>query len=256
MLDVGRLERAAPLAEELAHALGDPSLAIAYRDGDSWVDEAGRPVQLPEPADPRRTATLIYDAAMPAAALVHDPAALVDQDLSRATVAAARLALGNARLHRSVAMRADEIAASARRLVTAGDTERERLARMVAEGPEQRIAAVAQRLADVDPALARSTREACAELHVFAAGLRPQRLAAGGLASALDDLARRAGVPVRLRAPAERFDGVVEATVYFVCSEALANVSKHAGATAVRMDVEHGRRTRARGDRRRRRRRR
>jgi signal transduction histidine kinase len=243
MLDVGRLERAAPLAEELGRDVGDPSLAVAYRVGDGWIDEAGRAVRLPAPADPLRTATVISDGDGPVAALVHDPAALADPVLARATVAATRLALGNARLHRSIAGHVDDLAASARRLVTAGDDERRRLARTVEHGPVRRIAGVARQLADAEPELARSTLEACAELHAFAAGLRPRRLATDGLAGALDELIRGTGVPVAVRVPADRFRGVVEATLYFVCSEALANVAKHAGATAVRIDVarHHGR---------------
>ena len=42
-----------------------------------------------------------------------------------------------------------------------------------------------------------------------------------------------------VRTPTGRFADVVEATLFFVCSEALANVTKHAGATLVRVDVEH-----------------
>ncbi len=230
MLDVGRLERAAPLAEQLGRAVGDRTLVVAYRTTDGWVDEAGRPVRLPGPA---RGMTLVSDGA----ALIHDPASLADPSLARATVAAARLALGNARLHESVARRVDELAASARRLVSAADAERRRLARTVEDGPERRVAAVAGALEGVDPALARATRDALGELRAFAAGLRPQRLASEGLAGALDELARGAGVPVALQVSGERFGGVVESTVYFVCSEALANVIKHAGASSVRMAV-------------------
>lgn len=54
---------------------------------------------------------------------------------------------------------------------------------------------------------------------------------------ALDDLARGAGLRVEVRAPARRFADVVEATVFFVCSEALANVAKHASATVVTVEV-------------------
>ena len=237
MLDLGRLHRAAPLADEIGRAVGDPSLTIAYRAADGYVDEAGRPVVLPTAGDPRRSATLILDDGVLVAALVHDPAVLADPALERAAAAAARMALANARLRGEVAARVQEFEASARRLVTAGDAERRRLARSVDEQAERRLAVVAQRLADVEPGLAQDTTEARAELRRFAAGLQPRRLAADGLVGALDDLARGAGLRVEVRAPARRFADVVEATVFFVCSEALANVAKHASATVVTVEV-------------------
>jgi signal transduction histidine kinase len=92
-------------------------------------------------------------------------------------------------------------------------------------------------VADVEPALAQETTDTRFELGRFAAGLRPRRLAVDGLSGALEDLAGRAGIPVVARAPRGRFPGVVEATVFFVCSEALANVTKHAGAATVQLEV-------------------
>ena len=76
LLDVGRLERAAPLADEIGRAVGDRSLTLAFRAGDGYGDEAGRPVVLPD----RRAVTRISDDAL----LVHDPAALADPELARA----------------------------------------------------------------------------------------------------------------------------------------------------------------------------
>jgi hypothetical protein len=243
LLDLGRLQRAGPLAHEIGKAVGDPSLAIAYRAGDGYVDEAGRPVALPADGQARQRATLIVKDGAPVAALVHDTATFVDPALERAAVAAARTALENVRLHGEVAARVEELEASARRLVTAGDAERRRLARAVEAQAERRLVEVASRLADVEPALAQETTEVRVELGRFAAGLRPRRLSVEGLSGALDYLARRAGIPVDVRAPRRRYAGVVEATMFFVCSEALANVTKHAGAATVRLEVaEHDRR--------------
>ena len=230
MLDVGRLERAAPLADEIGRAVGDPSLVVATRSGDRWLDEAGRDVDL---SDRRRAVTRVGDDAL----LVHEPAALADAELARAATAAARLALGNARLHGEVAARVAELEASARRLVTAGDDERRRVAAAVEEGAELRLSAAAELLAAVDPELQRAAAGALDDVHAFANGLRPQRLTRDGLAGALDDLAGRAQVPVEVVAPPRRFDDVVEATLFFVCSEALANVTKHAGASHARVRI-------------------
>ena len=91
MLDVGRLERAAPLADEIGRAVGDGTLVVATHAGGSWLDEAGRPVDL---SDRRRAVTPVGDDAL----LVHDHSSLADPELARAATAAARLALGNARL--------------------------------------------------------------------------------------------------------------------------------------------------------------
>jgi signal transduction histidine kinase len=237
VVDLGRLERAAPLADEIGRAVGDRSLTIAYRGGEGYVDEAGRPVELPAPGDRQRTATLIFEAGEPVAALVHDPSALADPELERAAAAAARLALGNVRLRREVAARVEELEASAQRLVLAGDAEHRRLARAVEEQAERRLADAARRLADVEPQLAAEAAEARAEVRHFAAGLRPRRLAADGLAAALEDLTRPAVIPVEVRAPQRRFADVVEVTAFFVCSEALANVAKHARAASVRVEI-------------------
>jgi hypothetical protein len=237
LLDLGRLQRAGAVADEIGRAVGDPSLAIAYRVGDGYVDEAGRPVELPAAGDVLRAATLILEDGAPVAALVHDAGTFADPALERAAVAAARTALENVRLHGAVAARVEELEASARRLVTAGDAERRRLARTVEQQAERRLADVASLLADVEPALAQETTDTRVELGRFAAGLRPRRLSVEGLAGALDDLAERAPMRIDVRAPRRRFDGVVEATIFFVCSEALANVTKHAGASTVRLDV-------------------
>ena len=52
-----------------------------------------------------------------------------------------------------------------------------------------------------------------------------------GLRVALAALADRAPVPVTVEADEERFEPEIEATAYFVVSEALANVAKHAHAS-------------------------
>jgi hypothetical protein len=59
-----------------------------------------------------------------------------------------------------------------------------------------------------------------------------------GLAAALDDLAGRAAVPVELVAvPRERLPDPVESSVYFLVSECLANIGKHAQATQATVAV-------------------
>jgi signal transduction histidine kinase len=59
-----------------------------------------------------------------------------------------------------------------------------------------------------------------------------------GLPAALDDLSRRAALPVRLEAAISgRLPEAVEAAAYFVASEALANAAKHSHASDVTLEA-------------------
>jgi signal transduction histidine kinase len=74
--------------------------------------------------------------------------------------------------------------------------------------------------------------EALRELRELARGIHPTVLSNRGLVGALEALAHRAPLPVEVgELPAQRFPEQVELAAYFVVSEALANVAKHASAT-------------------------
>jgi signal transduction histidine kinase len=63
-------------------------------------------------------------------------------------------------------------------------------------------------------------------------GIRPAILVERGLPAALDDLSRRAALPVRLEITITgRLPEAVEAAAYFVASEALTNAAKHSHAS-------------------------
>jgi hypothetical protein len=147
---------------------------------------------------------------------------------------------------------ANELRAAARRIVTAEDAARRRIERDLHDGAQQRLVALAlnlrmaeQRAADGDPAAAELVRQAgeeaqhaLRELRDLARGIHPAILTNRGLAAALDDLASRATVPVEvLAAPEERLPDAVEAAAYFVVSECLANIGKHAQATSATVSV-------------------
>jgi signal transduction histidine kinase len=245
--------RSANLRDALARALGDPSLSVGYwlPEQDAYVDTSGRRLDLPSPsADENRRVTRIDRDGQPLVALVHDPGVLEDPGLVEAVAAAARLAAANARLQADVRAQVDEVAASRRRLVHAGDEERRRLEERLSGGAERRLSGVLDRLDHVlegrhpdDETIAKVGRaqtqlaQTLSELRELAAGLHPRELALGGLPGALASLAERSPVAVRVTAPPERLPAEIEETLYFVCSEALANVAKYASASFVDVGV-------------------
>src|SRR5262249_14250044 len=81
-------------------------------------------------------------------------------------------------------------------------------------------------------------RAALDELRELARGIHPAVLTEQGLGPALQSLADRSSVPVRVEAvPNDRVGEAAEAAAYFLVSEGLANVAKHAAATRVRLRV-------------------
>ena len=146
----------------------------------------------------------------------------------------------------------DEIAASRARLVEAADEARRRIERDLHDGAQQRLVAAALDLTmlesqlDRDPAAARAAlaraREqldgGLGELRDLARGIHPSVLTARGLGVALEALVKRAPMPVELRVDVpEGLDASIEAAVYFLVSEALTNVAKHAQAKTVTVEV-------------------
>jgi signal transduction histidine kinase len=237
--------RSGTVRDALAQTLGDPSLQIGYwrpATGD-YVDSTGAQVIFLDGAGDRSVRHIEQDG-RPYAVLIHDPAVLGDAALARAVEAATRLSTSNEALHSEVRARVAEVAASRRRLVVTADEERRRLEQRLHDGPRWRLARILASLR----AFAASTggdhlRRAAVqlgytveELDAIARGLHPRDLV-GGLVAALQALADRSPVPVRLAVAAGRFPAEVETAVYYVCAEALANVAKHASATAVSIDI-------------------
>jgi signal transduction histidine kinase len=187
----------------------------------------------------------------PIAALVHDMAVLDDPGLREAVSAAARLAAANARLQAEVRGQVAELRASRRRILEVGNEERRRLERRLREGAELRLERLAEQLrgarfaapSEADMSIDRietQLAQALEELRQLAHGLHPRVLAEAGLAGALASLAQQAAVPVDVATPAARLPAEVEAVAYFLCSEALANVAKHASASGVTISVTTG----------------
>jgi signal transduction histidine kinase len=249
--DLGTLERPGALRDRLARALGDPGLALGYKaPGDNgYADEAGRPLPLPT-RHQERSVTYVDDGGQPVAVLVHDRALLDDPQLLAAAASAARLAASNARLQGEVRAGVAQVAASRRRLVEAGIEQRRRLEEELRVGAERRLAAVAGRLARLIAAHDVARRDSLADvaagverarddLYRFAQGIHPAILTEHGLAAALAEAGARMPVRVAIDVPPGRLPPSVEATIYFLCMEALANVGKHAAASQVRIRVRH-----------------
>jgi len=253
VVDLGGDSEAGTLRARLAHALGDRSLAIGYwlPEANGYADERGNRVELPDAGSGRAVTVVEHDGER-VAALVHDAALLGDPGLAESVAQAARIALSNVRLRADAQRRVTELAASRRRILEARDTQRRRLQQQLQASAGRHLTGVRELLAlavrearvSGDQAAAggladtgKELAEAEAELRELAAGIHPPLLTERGLGPALASLAERSPVPVQLAAPSGRLPAVVETAVYFACSEALANVAKHARATHVDVQV-------------------
>jgi signal transduction histidine kinase len=259
---VVELEEARPpgaLRDALARALGDPSLTVAYwlPGQQCYVDLEGRPVELPGERQ-GRMATVVEREGRRIAAIVHDRALIDDPGLIRAAGAAAALALDNERLQAELRARFDELKASRARIVEAADQERKRIERNLHDGTQQRLTSIALALGLAESKLTSDPRAAeasvrqakqaletaLAELRDLSHGIHPSVLTTRGLGPALEDLAYTAPLPVTVAAELNgRLPERVEAGAYYVVAEALANIAKHAHASAATVGLarEHGR---------------
>jgi signal transduction histidine kinase len=144
------------------------------------------------------------------------------------------------------------LAASRVRIVTAADEARRRIERDLHDGAQQRLITLGLELRDIQAAvpaesgglakrldeLAADMAAALEELREIGRGIHPAVLAHGGLRPALAALAGRCPVPVDLDVQVPgRLPGPVEIAAYYVVSEALTNIARHAAATAAAVTV-------------------
>jgi len=146
----------------------------------------------------------------------------------------------------------EQVRAARHRVVEAAVQERQRLERDLHDGAQQRLISVGTTLvrartalpdepnraaAILDEAIV-GLEEAAIELRDLARGIHPASLTRYGLSAALTDVARRSPIDLQLgTVPAQRYPLAVEATAYFVISEALTNVARHSGTDRARVDV-------------------
>jgi signal transduction histidine kinase len=248
---VGKLQRVptTEVEDALRKTLRDPGLRVVFpAAGNGFVDISGRSCDLPGAGT--RTMTPLDDP--PTVVLIHDPALTDDRELFDAAAAAARLTLDNARLQATVRAQLIDVLASRQRIAAAADSERQRLERDLHDGAQQRFLGLGMALGVLRSRLENTPeramvnelehelRTAIRELREVAHGIRPAVLTDQGLVPALAGLARRAAIRVTLDTRITgRLPPIIEATAYYVVSEALQNIVKHAAASNARVTAVH-----------------
>jgi signal transduction histidine kinase len=256
---IGGSLQAEHLRDALARALNDPSLDLAYWLGEDegYVDARGRPVELPADGSARAASDVRLDGRL-VATLIHDPLLLDDPELIDAVGAAAALALAREHLEAQLRAKVEALRDSRTRLLQVGLAERRRLERNLHDGAQQRLVSLALdlRLArsaidEDDPHRAKELLDgagaeldqALEELRELARGIHPAVLSDRGIDSAVEALAGRTPLPVRIEHKlGHRVSEPVELAAYFVVSEALTNVVKYASASvaSIRLERENG----------------
>jgi signal transduction histidine kinase len=173
----------------------------------------------------------------------NDPMNNSKERLVRDLAAQAGLVLRNVKL-------IEDLRASRQRLVAAQDEERRKIERDLHDGAQQQLVALSVKLRlvrqlvdrDVEKvkgALDELTGDAAGaldDLRDLARGIYPPLLADKGLPDALEAQARRASIPVDVRANGTaRYPREIESAVYFCVLEALNNVAKYAVASQARI---------------------
>ncbi|GLW98175.1 sensor histidine kinase [Microtetraspora sp. NBRC 16547] len=173
------------------------------------------------------------------------------QGISALDTVAARALLGPS-VKDELVRRVETLRESRAEVVEAADAERRRIERDLHDGTQQRLVSLALNLGMArtaftdlpEPArqvIVRSheeAKQALKELRDVVQGLHPAVLNDQGLDAALSGLAARAPFPVRLSVDVpERASPVIEAVAFFVVSEALTNIAKHARASGAEVSV-------------------
>lgn len=271
--EVGKGYSSDEIAEKVVRALYDGTGA---QSAELWLNVDGRPTLKaswpPDSASSEPAGASVdidYEGETLGALVLYkksgEAAGSADLDLMSNLAAQAALVLRNARLTEELEKRlaeiseqAEELRASRERIVTAQDAERRRIERNLHDGAQQRLVTLSlslrraeQRLgAGADPEVkqllqqsAEELKAALTELRELARGIHPAILREDGLSAAVRSLSERAPLPVAVADDSVgRLPGTVEATAYFVVSEALTNVARYANASraGVTLQVDDG----------------
>ena len=247
VVDLGET-RSATVRDALAQALGDPTLAVAYRVDGGYVDAVGRPTNLPPTGTGRQVTRIERDGARGRGPRPRHRGAGRSRVAPgcRGRDAARRGKRAPAGRGANPGHRARSLAPSAargrgRRAPTPGGaTARRCCATVDAPGPAADEGPHHGECRDsagdrASGTATRENRERPARAGRRAAPARPRRARAAGC----DFGTREAERDARRALPwtSGRLPEHIEATVFLVCSEALANVAKHADASEVAIRV-------------------
>lgn len=233
----------------LAGTIGDRDVRLVYwaQAIGAYVDETGARVELP----PGRAVVELDLDGRPIGAILYDAAVVGERRLVEEAGTVLALAIDRERLAADLRASEDDLRGSRARIAREADAERRRIARDLHDGLQTKLVllALAAHDAQSEPGrladLRRGVDEAIAELRALVDGVMPAGLTERGLTSAVDALLSRVPLVVHVEVdlPARRFPPEVETGAYFVVSEAVTNVLKHARATAlqVRLAVAEGR---------------
>jgi signal transduction histidine kinase len=230
----------------LRSVLHDPTLDL--------LDTSDSSLQALSSRSPGRLVSYIRAGqGVPVAVVVADPLLARYREVFDAATAASGLALQNAQLQAKIAQeKLEQVKASRARIMEAELAERRRLERDLHDGVQQHLLAITAGLTaamakTADPEASEAfghagagLRLVLAELRDLAHGIHPAVLSQGGLGPALEEIAERLPLPVIVDVPPHRLEPAVEAALYFVACEALANVVKHADAESVFVEVRAG----------------
>lgn len=232
-------------ARGLRGVVGDPAIELWRWDATvpGYVGADGR-ARTADPASGRVICELTREGVR-LGALVHGESVLKAQPelLAGAKAIAASL------LERERSL--IELGESRRRIAAAEWSMRSRIERDLHDGAQNRIIHVMYliqfaRRADHDEKrnallseAADHLTQALNELRDLTHGVYPTELIQGGLPAALTSLAERSSVPTTiLGSDVPRLPVEIEAAGYFIAAEAVANATKHAGATSIEIRVD------------------
>ena len=242
------------LASVLGEALQDPALRVHRWHG---AEIRYRPASGTEPgnSDTQGWLEVMHDNE-PIAALSYSSPALEDPSTMDAVSTAVRLAVRHQQLQERLQVQLVNLEAARARLMAAVDRQRQITATRLREDVMTILRRARTELAtmgegvDESPAtgalilafqeLARAEEEVAG----LVAGVPPALLGNGRLESVLSELADRSPIPVTLTAsPGAATDAETEAALFYVCSEALTNAVKHAGAARIEIALKGDRDT-------------
>lgn len=243
VVELGSSDAITPLLARLRRMLADDALLVRFQTAaGGWVDDAGRPVEPPDPADPR--AARVPTPGGGAVVLVHGSSAPIRADLTKAAAAASGLARERIELDAQARRQAELVAVSRRRLLETADDEGRALEAELRRGPLTTLTRVDEQLRAVPAGESQELRgilaDAVEDLLRLSRGLHPGAVSGAELAPALRRLVETTPLSALFELDGDlgRLGLPQRALLWFICSECLTNVVRYARATRVKIRCE------------------